>query len=103
MLYLLAQETPPENLGVLDVLLLPVGLTFLGFVIFYAGWFVENRLTKAPWKWIAVAPVAYAIVVGFDTMQKYRDPFYSSLIDSAGGGRKMVFAHYGSFVIPILG
>jgi hypothetical protein len=101
MLYLLAQEATPDNM--LDVLALPVGLTLAAWLIFYAGWWVENRLTKAPWKWLAIPPVGYAIYLGVRYVFKFQDPFYRDLVDSAGGGKKMIAAHYGSLVLPVLG
>ena len=101
MLYLFAQDVPPENLGFLDVLVWPVGLTLVGWFIFYYGWWVENRLTKAPWKWVAVVPVLYAIYMGCDYVGKYNNPLYNSLV--APGGKKMMIAHYGALIVPAAG
>jgi hypothetical protein len=101
MLYLLAQDAPPESFGFLDVLVWPVGLTLVAWFVFYAGWWMENRSAKAPWKWISILPAAYAIYIGIDYVSKYQDPIYNNLI--ASGGRKMMFAHYGALIIPLLG
>jgi hypothetical protein len=102
MLYLLAQDTPPTNLTFLDVITIPIALTLLGCVIFYAGWWVENRLTKAPWKWIALAPVGYAIYMGICDVSNFRNPFYYSAVTTESV-KKMTFAHYGALVLPLLG
>jgi len=101
MLYLMAQDTP-DKLTFLDVVAVPIGLTLLGCLIFYVGWWVENRLTKAPWKWIAILPVGYAIYLGIGYVQNFRDPFYYNLV-TAEGAKKMTAAHYGSLIVPVLG
>ena len=100
MLHLLAEDNIPN--GMSDVLMIPVGLTILAWLIFYAGWWVENRLTKAPWKWIAVVPALWAMWIGLGWVMAYRDPVYRFDINLAGG-KKMMAAHYGALIIPILG
>lgn len=101
MLYPLAQEALPSTF--LDVVTMPIGLTLLGCVIFYAGWWVENRLTKAPWKWIALAPVGYAIYMGYGFLSKFiGDPFYYDAVTTESV-KKMTVAHYGALVVPVLG
>ncbi len=100
MLHLLADETIPE--GISDIIFLPLALTLGACLIFYAGWWVENRLTKAPWKWIALAPVLYALYIGIGWMLRFQEPVYNSLV-TTGSAKKMIAAHYGSVIIPILG
>ncbi|HWA82459.1 MAG TPA: hypothetical protein VG820_03435 [Fimbriimonadaceae bacterium] len=102
MLYLLAQDTLPTDASIVDILLWPVAVTILAWIIFYAGWWVENRLMKAPWKWLAVLPVAYGIYIGIDDVIKISDPFYRSAV-GVGAMKKMIAAHYGALIIPVLG
>lgn len=101
MLDLLAQIAPPENLTYMDVIVWPIATTLLGGVIFYFGWYVENRLTKAPWKWLAFVPLAYGLYIGYGYMTAYMNPFYQAAMP--GGGKKMMVAHYGAFILPLLG
>ncbi|HVT12932.1 MAG TPA: hypothetical protein VHE55_11760 [Fimbriimonadaceae bacterium] len=102
MLYLLAQDALPTDVSMVDVLLWPVALTILAWIIFYAGWWVENRLMKAPWKWLAVAPIAYGVWVGIGDVINISDPFYRSAV-GVGAMKKMIAAHYGALIIPVIG
>jgi hypothetical protein len=99
MLYL-AQAGRPQSM--LDVLLWPVLLTIAGCGIFYMGWYVENRLTKAPWKWIALLPIGYAMMLGWGYVSDWSEAFYRADV-GVGNERKMMAAHYGALIIPILG
>ena len=99
MLYLLAQDTSTPD-SFLPYLGWPVGLTVLAAVIFYFGWRVENRLMKAPWKWVAFVPLAYALYLGLTLVIAYQDPFY---VAKVGEGKKMAFVHYGALLVPLLG
>lgn len=101
MLHLLAQEAPPENLSMFDVIVWPIAMTLVGGLIFYFGWWVENRLTKAPWKWLAFIPLGYGLWVGYTYMTNYMNPFYQAAMP--GAGKKMLVAHYAAFIIPLLG
>lgn len=101
MLYLFAQDaTPPDTM--IDVLMWPVMLTLAAWLVFYFGWWIENRFTKAPWKWLALLPIGYALYTGGALALRYQDPFYQSML-VAGGQKKMMAAHYGAFLIPLLG
>lgn len=102
MLYLLAQDVPSTDLGITDVLMWPVAMTLLAWIIFFLGWRVENRLTKAPWKWIALVPLAYGLYVGFIELQNILDPFYRAQV-GVGSMKKMIAAHWGGFFIPVIG
>jgi hypothetical protein len=101
MLNLLAQAAPDENISILSVMVWPIAMTLLGGLIFYFGWWYENRMTKAPWKWIAFAPLAYGLFVGWGYMSSIMDPLYQAAMP--GLGRKMVVAHYAAFILPALG
>lgn len=103
MLYLFAQDTPDPNMGFMNVLLWPTVLTLLGWGIFYGGWWIENRLTKAPWKWLAVIPIVIGAYIGFGFVMDIQNPVYNMYVSSSGGARKMMFAHYGALILPILG
>src|SRR5437870_4583952 len=95
---LLAQDySMPDIESPVDVLMWPVALSILGWLIFYAGWWVQNRLTKAPWKWLAVVPVVIAIFQGYDSLSWYRGNG-AGLIE----GKKWIAAFYGSLIIPVL-
>src|ERR1051325_2865477 len=103
MFYMLAQDSSANELTMLDVLLWPVAMTMLAWVIFYFGWWVEKKKNvKAPWKWLSLAPVAFGIYVGFDYVRQILDPFYQQLV-GVGMMKKMVAAHWGALIIPLIG
>jgi hypothetical protein len=101
-MFLLADDHIPD--GMSDILMWPIGLTLIAWLIFYAGWYVENRLVKAPWKWLAILPIAYAIWSGWnDYLSRWLgDPVYRSAV-AVGAAKKMMAAHWGAFFIPFLG
>lgn len=101
MFNLLAQDAPPDDLSILTIMVWPVAMTLLGGLIFYFGWWYENRMSKAPWKWIAFAPLAYGLLVGWGYMSNIMNPWYQAAIP--GISRKLVAAHYGAFILPALG
>lgn len=99
MLYnLFAQEGIPQ--GPMEILLMPVGMTILGLAIFMAGWYVQNRLNKAPWKWIGVIPVLYGLYVGWGTLNEWRtNPVLNTMLT----GKKWTGSYWACFVFPLLG
>lgn len=102
MLYLLAQDATGNELSMLDVLLWPVALTMAAWIIFYFGWWVENRLMKAPWKWVAVLPLLYGIYIGINDVLNINDVFYRANV-GVGAMKKMTAAHYGALIVPVIG
>jgi hypothetical protein len=98
---MLPQDAPPENFTFFDVLVWPVGLTMLALLIFYAGWRIEVKGGKAPWKWLAMAPGLFALYIGILYVSNYQNPLYYSLV--VGAGKKMMYAHYGALIFPLLG
>jgi hypothetical protein len=101
MLNLLADESLPE--GMSDILILPLMLTLIGFLLFYAGAYVEAKRGKAVWKWIGVLPIAVSLVIGFQYLYRWlSDSVYAEAV-STGAAKKMVAAHWGAFIIPLIG
>ena len=92
-----------NNMGVMDVVLWPVVAAVVAVVIWVLGCRLEEDDGSRKIKWIAVVPMGFALIKGLGMMLKvvggsvdavmYRDVI---------GGRKMLLAHYGSFVIPLL-
>jgi len=102
MLFLLADDNLPD--GMSDVLVFPIGLTLLGCFIYYAGWWVERRSAKSPWKWIGVVPLAYGMWFGWTNFLNrwLENPVYRFAV-AQGREKKMMAAHWGSFLIPLFG
>lgn len=98
---LLADDIFPT--GMSDVLQVPGGATILALIIFFIGWRLEKGGRKAPWKWIALLPIGYGLYVGwFSYLWPWvSDPIYSQ---EAGRGmaKRMLAAHWGAFLIPLL-
>ena len=92
------QEGVPQS--VLEILLLPIGLTLLGLVIFMGGWYVENRATKAPWKWIGVLPVLYGIYAGYSVLHEYTS---NSVMQGLLPGKKWMIGEWAALIVPVLG
>ncbi|MFI5384760.1 MAG: hypothetical protein ACHQ50_01450 [Fimbriimonadales bacterium] len=85
-------------------MLWPIILTLVACTIFYAGWWVENRLVKAPWKWVALVPIGYGLWIGWnDYLGRWLgDSVYQSVV-SAGAAKRMMAAHWAAFLIPLFG
>lgn len=101
MLHLLAEEQLPQ--GMSDVLVLPLVLTLAGLGIFYFGWYVENRLTKAPWKWLALVPVLIGMFIGWSPFSRWAFEVGYQEAVGTGAYKRMLAAHWGAFFIPVLG
>ena len=103
MLNWLAQDNIPD--GMSDVLILPIGLTLVGLVIYFAAWRGGRIWPKlAPWKWLSVIPFAWGMWVGwFDYLGRWLgNPIYQALV-ATGREKKMTAAHWGAFLMPLLG
>ncbi|MCB8933446.1 MAG: hypothetical protein M9921_00720 [Fimbriimonadaceae bacterium] len=91
------------QLSLLDVLLWPVAAAILGALIWILGNRYEEDDGSPLVKWIAVAPVGFALVKGFSLVLRVMGNSVDAVIyRDAIGGRKMLFAHYAAFVIPLL-
>jgi hypothetical protein len=101
MLQLLAQENLPE--GMSDIIFVPLVLTVIGVLFFYAGLYVETRRGKAPWKWLALLPIAAGLYIGFGFLYRWMfDTLYHEAVVT-GAAKRMFAAHWGGFLIPVLG
>lgn len=84
-----------------EPMLLPVFMAAVAVIIWIGARSSELKTSaKRPWKWVAVLPLLVAFKAGITYMLDVRDPFYQSAI--SGYGKKMVFAHYCAFFIPLL-
>lgn len=90
------------TLSLMDVVLWPVAAAIVGTIIWILGCRHEEDDGSKKLKWIAVLPMGFALIKGLGMMLKVVGGsvdavLYRELI----GGRKMLLAHYGSFLIPL--
>ena len=99
---LLAQSSVNPT-GVMDVVLWPVVAAIIGAVIWILGCRLEEDDGSSKIKWIAVLPMGFALIKGLGMMLKVVGGSVDAVLyRDVIGGRKMLLAHYGSFVIPLL-
>lgn len=91
------------QLSLLDVLLWPVAASVAGALIWILGCRFEDDDGSPLVKWLAVLPIAFGLIKGSGLMLKViGNSFDAVFYRDAIGGRKMLFAHYAAFVIPLL-
>lgn len=91
------------QLSLLDVLLWPVAAAIAGALIWILGSRYEEDDGSPMVKWIAVLPVGFGLIKGFSLILRVLGNSVDAVIyRDAIGGRKMLFAHYAAFVIPLL-
>lgn len=83
-----------------DPLLLPVLLTIVGAIVYLFGRNAEFKM-QSKWKWWALAPFLLGLWTGFGPASYLSDPVYRAAVDEYG--KKMLFAHYGAFIVPFVG
>ncbi len=96
-------QTELGTMGVLDVVLWPVAAAVVGAIVWILGCRLEEDDGSGKVKWLAVLPMAFALIKGLGMMLKVAGGsvdavLYRDLI----GGRKMLLAHYAAFVVPLL-
>jgi hypothetical protein len=89
--------------SVVSVVLWPGFFFVIACVVGYAAFRVEWAGKKAPWKWAALAPLAIGLIIGISALILVTDPAYELAAPIAGAGRKVTYALWGTFVLPILG
>jgi hypothetical protein len=77
-------------------------LALIGVAIYSIFKVLENKAKKNdPRKWIGAAPLLLGLILGWSPFSLIRDKFYYESIKFHGD--KMIWAHYGAFIVPILG
>lgn len=91
-----------------DVFLLPGILVFLGAIIWIGSWLGDQDKPKAnPWRWIAVIPLLFALVIGIQNLWAMHNPetgrFYLETMRAGTRlSRRLLVAHYLTFILPLV-
>ena len=88
-----------DPITVNSILLLPALLIFFGVFVYGVAFGNGMRLGALPrYRWVGVALVAIATLVGARFVFLMRDAFYRAMLQ----GRKVELAHYVAFLIPLV-
>lgn len=82
-----------------EVLILPVLFTIFALLIWFPGRSAQFK-HGVTWKWWALGPLLIALYSGSQYFMYMRDAVYAEMVSVYG--RKLTYAHYMSFVFPVL-
>lgn len=92
---------PPESLS--EVLILPVLLTMIGLIIYWAG--VARALSYGEvkkFRWVGIILLMLALFVGVRYLWNMIDPSMGAFYRGAISGRRILYAHYVAPAMPFL-
>lgn len=83
---------------------MPLILTFFGALVFGLGLKKEFEGGNAPWKWVGLAIVGFAGMLGYTSFNAYfGSGAESQLYKSALIGNRMKVAHAMALILPVMG
>lgn len=92
-------EVMPEEFY--EPVMWPGILAFVGLAIYIVFRLLESKAEKpSNVKYIGLVPLVIALILGWPQFSLIRDKFYYESIKFRGD--KMVWAHYGAFIIPLV-